>query len=80
MLDLTIQLKQSKLNYFFVKIAVSVTDWGYKVLLVSPLHPHDCSLQLIKRDYGVMVYYTMYCHSEIDDYRIEFTEYANVSV
>ena len=21
----------------------------------------------------------MYCHSEIDDYRIEFTEYANVS-
>ena len=36
----------------FVKIA---SDWGAKVFFVLPPDPRDCSLQLIKRDYGVMV-------------------------
>ena len=43
----------------FVKIALSVTDWGAKVFLVPPPDPHDCSLQLIEQDYGVMVYYNV---------------------
>ena len=34
----------------FVKLALSVTDWGAKVFLVPPPDPHDCSLQLIKPD------------------------------
>ena len=41
---------------FVKKKKMSVTDWGAKVFLVPPPDPHDCSLQLIKRDYGDMVY------------------------
>ena len=44
---------------FYVKIALSVTDWGAKIFLVPPPDPHDCSLQLIKPDYGVMLYYNI---------------------
>ena len=35
----------------FVKTALSVSDWGAKVFLVPAPDPHDCSLQLINRDY-----------------------------
>ena len=60
MLDLTVQLKQSiHAILILVKIALSVTDWGGKVFIVPPPDPHDCSLQLIKRDYGVMVYHNV---------------------
>ena len=44
----------------FVKKTLSVTDWGAKVFLAPPPDPHDCSLQLIKRDYGVMVYHNVF--------------------
>ena len=44
---------------FFVKIALSVTDWDAKVVLVPPLDSHVCLLQLIKRDYGVKVYHNI---------------------
>ena len=43
----------------FVKRALLVTDWGAKVFLVPPPDPHCSSLQLIKRDYGVMVYHNV---------------------
>ena len=61
------------------KKKMSVTDWGAKVFLVPPPDPHDCSLQLIKRDYGGMVYRNVLSFGNRCR-RIEFTKYANVSV
>ena len=61
----------------FVKIALSATDWEAqvfwiptpdweaKVFWIPTPDPHDCLLQLIKRDNGVMC--LLQC---IDDYRI----------
>ena len=74
MWDLTDSAQTIQSILYFVKIALSFTDWGAKVFLVPTPDPHDCSLQLIKRDYGVIVY-----HNVLYDYRI-FTEYANVSI
>ena len=53
----------------FVKIALSEA----KVFLVPTSGTHDCLLQLIKRDNGVM--HLLQC---IDNYWSEYTEYANV--